>query len=89
MAQPDVLVLSVHHISTTQMLNFYTDNIMHYTYLTWNFHAIILMSLRYNYTTYVLQAVKLQSRACSYTSYNLQAITFQSVCDTQPIINKH
>ena len=65
-----------------QMLNYYNDNTlksMHYANTTWNFQAIIFLSLRNNYTAYNQQAITFQSQAYTYTTYNLQAITFQSM----------
>ena len=65
-----------------QMLNYYNDNTlksMHYTCTTWNFQAIILLSLRNNYKAYNQQAITFQSQAYTYTTYNLQAITFQPI----------
>ena len=76
------------------MLNYYNNNTlksMHYTYTTWNFQAIIFLSLSNNYTAYNQQAITFQSQAYTYTTHNLQAITFQSIhytcttCDLKAI----
>ena len=58
-----------------QILNYYNYNIlksMHYTYTTWNFQAIIFLSLRNNYTAYNQQPTTFQHSNIPTTSLHLR-----------------
>ena len=58
----NVIFCCCHYTTSQQLqiLNYYNDNTlksMHYAYTTWNFQAIIFLSLRNNYTAYNRQAI--------------------------------
>ena len=70
----------VHHTTSTSNVKLLNDNTlkrMHYSCTTWNFEAIIFLSVSSNYTPYDVKTTNFQSLRYTYTTYDLKAIMFQ------------